>query len=125
MDRARSRNARTAYLDADTAFHEAFFACCGNPCLIETYALHVGKIAASGRTSRSSLPIWTSRMPSTARCWIFCEADAWRRALNVLDRHIARTKLTYASGVEDIAAADRAAEERSHTTGRQQSVRSE
>jgi hypothetical protein len=28
----------------------------------------------------------------------------------VLDTHIARTKTTYASGVEDIAAADRAAE---------------
>ena len=29
-------------------------------------------------------------------------------ALDVLDTHIARTRTTYASGVEDIAAADRA-----------------
>ena len=46
MDAARARNARIDYLDADTAFHEAFFAYCGNAYLSETYALHVGKIAA-------------------------------------------------------------------------------
>ena len=41
--------------------------------------------------------------------------EAYRKldaALGVLDTHIARTKTTYASGVEDIAAADRAAANR-------------
>jgi DNA-binding GntR family transcriptional regulator len=108
MDAARARNARTDYLDADTAFHEAFFACCGNAYLSETYALNVGKIAAL-RTHLAVKPEHTDKSYAEHRKMHNLLRDGQLdAALSVLDTHIARTKTTYASGVEDIAAADRA-----------------
>jgi DNA-binding GntR family transcriptional regulator len=115
MDAARARSARTDYLDADTAFHEAFFDFCGNAYLSETYALHVGKIAAL-RTHLAVKPDHTDKSYKEHREMLKLlrngQLDA---ALGVLDTHIARTKTTYASGVEDIAAADRAADEQRRT----------
>ena len=110
MDAARARNARIDYLDADTAFHEAFFAFCGNAYLSETYALHVGKIAAL-RTHLAVKPDHTDKSYQEHREMLNLLRDGQLdAALDVLDTHIARTKTTYASGVEDIAAADRAAD---------------
>ncbi len=111
MDEARTKESRTRYLDADTAFHEAFFAFCGNAYLSETYALHVGKIAAL-RTHLAVKPDHTERSYEEHRAMLELLRDGkLDAALDVLDKHIARTKTTYASGVEDIAAADRAAEQ--------------
>jgi DNA-binding GntR family transcriptional regulator len=109
MESARAARARTAYLDADTAFHEAFFACCGNPYLIETYALYVGKIAAL-RTHLAVKPAHTDKSYAEHREMLaLLRSGELQAALEVLDTHIARTKTTYSTGVEDIAAADRGA----------------
>lgn len=109
MERARKRADRKAYLDADTAFHEAFFTHCGNTYLSETYALHVGKIAAL-RTHLAVKPSHTDKS-YFEHCQMLdhLRHDALDKALAVLDVHIDRTKSTYADGVEDIAALDRAA----------------
>src|SRR3712207_4660712 len=58
MGRARSQNDTKAYLSEDTRFHQAFFRHCGNRYLIDTYALHVGKIAAL-RTHLAVKPLHT------------------------------------------------------------------
>ncbi len=109
MDRARARGDRKAYLDADTAFHEAFFTHCGNSYLSETYALHVGKIAAL-RTHLAVKPSHTDKSYVEHCQMLDClQRDALDEALAVLDVHIDRTKTSYADGVEDIAALDRAA----------------
>ena len=115
MEEARAKGARTRYLDADTAFHEAFFAYCGNGYLSETYALHVGKIAAL-RTHLAVKPDHTERSYEEHQRMLHLLRDGQlESALAVLDTHIARTKTTYANGVEDIAAADRAADPQRQT----------
>ena len=93
----------------DTAFHEAFFASCGNSYLSETYALYVGKIAAL-RTHLAVKPAHTDKSYAEHREMLaLLRGGELQAALGVLDTHIARTKTTYSAGVEDIAAADRAA----------------
>ena len=83
---------------------------CGNAYLSETYALHVGKIAAL-RTHLAVKPDHTNKSYQEHRKMLKLLRDGQLdAALGVLDTHIARTKTTYASGVEDIAAADRAAD---------------
>jgi DNA-binding GntR family transcriptional regulator len=107
MRRDRKRQDVRAYLDDDTAFHEALFAHCGNNYLRDTYALHVGKIAAL-RTHLASKPLHTEKSfaehQEIARLII---DQSLPGALAVLDTHIDRTKKTYGSGIDDIAAADR------------------
>jgi DNA-binding GntR family transcriptional regulator len=107
MKRARSRGNVRDYLDADTAFHEVFFAHCENSYLRDTYALHVGKIAAL-RTHLSGKPLHTEKSFAEHEEIARLLADgALQHALSVLDVHIERSKTTYASGIDDIAAADR------------------
>jgi DNA-binding GntR family transcriptional regulator len=115
MEGARERGDRKAYLDADTAFHEAFFTHCGNSYLSETYGLHVGKIAAL-RTHLAVKPSHTD-MSYVEHCEMLdhLRRGALDEALMVLDVHIDRTKTTYADGVDDIAALDRAADPILHT----------
>jgi DNA-binding GntR family transcriptional regulator len=107
MEQARAASDRKTYLSADTAFHEAFFASCGNTYLHDTYLLHMGKIAAL-RTHLSTKPMHTEKS--------FAEHVAMvddigkgktAAALSVLRSHIDRTKTTYSTEVDDIAAADR------------------
>jgi hypothetical protein len=66
-----------------------------------------------------------ARIDGTSQCE---EYDLLRKgsldaAIDVLDKHIARTKTTYASSFDDIAAADKAASERVQTSGRRVAVR--
>jgi DNA-binding GntR family transcriptional regulator len=110
MEKARSRNDRRGYLRADTSYHEAFFANCGNAYLLETHALHVGKIAAL-RTHLAVKPQHTDKsFLEHKEIVALLEDSNLSKALNVLDQHIDRTKSTYGAEIEDIAAADRNAE---------------
>jgi DNA-binding GntR family transcriptional regulator len=101
----RARDMR-AYLNADTAYHQVFFETCGNPLLEQSYRNYLGKIAAL-RTHLSVKPFHTERSFDEHRDMLAClrrgELD---QTLELLDRHIARSKTTYAETVEDIAIAD-------------------
>jgi DNA-binding GntR family transcriptional regulator len=107
MEVARKRGDIRAYLKEDTHFHEQIFAHCGNRYLRNSYAVFAGKIAAL-RTHLASKPAHTDLSYQE-----HCEMTALvarrevKKVLQVLDRHIARTKETYPFEVVDIAEADR------------------
>lgn len=100
------------YLAADTLFHLRFLENCGNNHLLETYKMHIGKIAAL-RTHLAQKPQHTDMSFREHRLMVekLAKGDV-AGSLTVLDRHIDRTKKTYSSTIEDIAAADRLAAER-------------
>lgn len=97
-----------AYLAADTRFHLRFLEHCGNSHLLETYRMHVGKIAAL-RTHLAQKPQHTEKSFLEHRTIhaLLSKGDI-TASLEILDQHIDRTKRTYSSTIEDIAAADRA-----------------
>jgi DNA-binding GntR family transcriptional regulator len=106
MEKARAAHDTRAYLNADTAFHEIFFQTCGNPLLADTYAIYVGKIAAV-RTHLAVKPLHTERSFEEHQDILSSLKDGTLlKTLKILDRHIGRTKTTYAEHIEDIAAAD-------------------
>jgi DNA-binding GntR family transcriptional regulator len=109
MEAARARKDTKAYLQADTRFHRTFFRHCGNSYLVDTYELHVGKIAAL-RTHLAVKPLHTE-MSYVEHCQLsdLLADGQLSRALDVLDVHIDRTKSTYSAEIEDIAMADRQA----------------
>lgn len=107
MERARAARNTRAYLNADTAFHEVFFKACDNPLLADTYSIYLGKIAAL-RTHLAGKPLHTERSFEEHRDILArIAAGDLTTTLEILDRHIERTKTTYAESVEDIAAADK------------------
>jgi DNA-binding GntR family transcriptional regulator len=96
-----------AYLAADTLFHLRFLENCGNSHLLETYKMHVGKIAAL-RTHLAQKPQHTDLSYREHRLMVEkLAAGDVAGSLAILDQHIDRTKKTYSSTIEDIAAADR------------------
>ena len=108
MTQARKRHDVREYLRLDTSYHAQFFRFCGNSYLEDAYNLIVGKVAAL-RTHLSVRPTHTGRSYTEHGLIV----EAVRRgdlegALAILDKHIARTKHSYAKSIEDIAAADRA-----------------
>jgi DNA-binding GntR family transcriptional regulator len=106
MEEARNARDMRGYLNSDTAFHQVFFRTCGNPLLADTYGIYLGKIAAV-RTHLAVKPLHTERSYEEHRDILAgLEAGDLSRTLGILDRHIERTKTTYAETVEDIAAAD-------------------
>ena len=97
------------YLAADTLFHLRFFEFCGNVYLLETYQMHLGKIAAL-RTHLAQKPQHTEMsFDEHLTMQDLLAGGRIEEAAAVLDAHIDRTKRTYSSTIEDIAAADRAA----------------
>lgn len=113
MDKVRAIGDERAYLRLDSAFHEQLFANCGNRYLAEAYARIVPKVAAL-RTHLATRPDHT-RMSYEEHRQIL---EAIRRekeneVMAILDRHIERTRSAYTRNIEDIAAADRAADRRS------------
>jgi len=107
MERARTARNMRSYLNADTAFHEVFFKTCGNPLLADTYTIYLGKIAAV-RTHLAVKPLHTERsFEEHHDILTSLIANDVAKTLKILDRHIERTKTTYAETVEDIAAADK------------------
>jgi DNA-binding GntR family transcriptional regulator len=109
MQAARAGDDTKAYLRADTRFHQAFFRHCGNSYLIDTYELHIGKIAAL-RTHLAAKPHHTE-MSYREHCQLrdLIAAGRLANALDVLDVHIDRTKSTYSAEIDDIAMADKQA----------------
>ena len=106
MEAARLARNMRGYLDADTAYHEVFFEACGNPLLAQSYGNYLGKIAAL-RTHLSVKPFHTERSFEEHRDILAClETGKIDEALQILERHIDRSKTTYSETVEDIAAAD-------------------
>ena len=96
-----------AYLAADTLFHLRFLENCGNSHLLETYKMHVGKIAAL-RTHLAQKPQHTDMSYREHRLMLEkLAAGDVAGSLAILDQHIDRTKKTYSSTIEDVAAADR------------------
>jgi DNA-binding GntR family transcriptional regulator len=109
METARARDDTKAYLHADTRFHQAFFRHCGNSYLIDTYELHIGKIAAL-RTHLAAKPRHTE-LSYREHCQLrdLIAAGQLANVLDVLDVHIDRTKSTYSAEIDDIAMADKQA----------------
>ena len=106
MKAAQAKGDLKTYLAADTTFHLNFFETCGNAYLLETYTMHLGKIAAL-RTHLAQKPQHTQMSFAEHRDIVDLLNDGnLAEALVVLDRHIDRTKTTYSNEIEDIAAAD-------------------
>ena len=107
MAAAQRRGDQRAYLDLDTRYHAIFFEHCGNSYLRECYERNVGKIAAL-RTHLAVKPLHTKLSYQEHRQMletiINCDLA---RTLAILDVHIGRTRTTYSTEIEDIAAADR------------------
>jgi len=107
MRACKASGDRKAYLRQDTAFHSCFCQHSGNALMAQTYALYAGKIAAL-RTHLSHKPHHTELSFSEHLAMLEAvQRDDVASALSILDVHIARTRTTYASTIQDIAAADR------------------
>ena len=75
--------------------------------MAENYSIYLGKIAAL-RTHLAVKPLHTERSFEEHRDILATVATGDLPAtLEILDRHIERTKTTYAETVDDIAAADK------------------
>lgn len=108
MDRARERGDVRDYLDSDTEFHRTLFQLCNNSYIAEAYALHAGKIAAL-RTHLSVKPMHTEKSYREHRLMADAVASGdLAGTLSILDVHIDRSQMTYATGIPDIASADAA-----------------
>ena len=109
MDKARAAGDQPAYLRLDSAFHEQFFANCGNRYFAEAYARIVPKVAAL-RTHLATRPDHT-RMSYEEHKQILQSIQRKRdkELIPILDKHIERTRSAYTRNIEDIAAADRVA----------------
>jgi DNA-binding GntR family transcriptional regulator len=108
MDETRASGDERAYLRLDSAFHEQFFANCGNRYFAGAYHRIVPKVAAL-RTHLATRPDHT-RLSYEEHKQIL---DAIRReqedeVMAILDRHIERTRSAYTRNIDDIAAADSA-----------------
>ena len=111
MASARRDKDGRAYLTEDTLFHRAFFLCCGNNLMIQTYDMHVGKISAL-RTHLAQRPGHTES--SFAEHKSILQAVRNRdpeRALAILDTHIGRTRFSYTSEMERAVAEATAAKQ--------------
>jgi len=109
MDKVRAAGDEPAYLRLDSAFHEQFFANCGNNYFAEAYARIVPKVAAL-RTHLATRPDHT-RMSYEEHKQILQAIQRKRdkELIPILDKHIERTRSAYTRNIEDIAAADRVA----------------
>jgi DNA-binding GntR family transcriptional regulator len=107
MRTAQGARDAKSYLAADTLFHLHFLEHCGNAYLVETYRMHLGKIAAL-RTHLAQKPQHMEMSyEEHQRMHRLLSEGRIAEGLDVLDRHIDRTKTTYSNTIDDIAAADR------------------
>jgi DNA-binding GntR family transcriptional regulator len=106
MDKVRAAKDEPAYLRLDSAFHEQFFANCGNNYFADAYARIVPKVAAL-RTHLATRPDHT-RMSYDEHKQILhaIERKRDKELVPILDKHIERTRSAYTRNIEDIAAAD-------------------
>ncbi|WP_163337144.1 GntR family transcriptional regulator [Desulfopila sp. IMCC35008] len=95
------------YLRLDTEFHEQLFKHCDNQFITDAYSLIGGKIAAL-RTHLSSLPQHTQLSFQEHREFVDAiDQKNLETATIVLEKHIGRSKETYAENIEDISMANR------------------
>lgn len=95
------------YLRLDTEFHEQLFKYCDNQFITDAYSLIGGKIAAL-RTHLSSLPQHTQLSFEEHRAFVKAiDQEDVEKATLILQKHIGRSKETYAETIEDISMANR------------------
>lgn len=95
------------YLRLDTEFHEQLFTYCDNQFISDAYSLIGGKIAAL-RTHLSSLPQHTQLSFDEHRKFVDAiDQKDLENATIILEKHIGRSKETYAENIEDISKANR------------------
>lgn len=93
------------YLRLDTEFHEQLFIYCSNQYMADAYSLIAGKIAAL-RTHMSTLPQHTKLSFEEHQEFVDAiEREKLDEACIILDKHIGRSKETYAENIQDIAIA--------------------
>ena len=99
MEKARAAGDEPAYLRLDSAFHEQFFANCGNRYFAEGYARIVPKVAAL-RTHLATRPDHT-RMSYEEHKQILQSIQRKRdkELIPILDKHIERTRSAYTHGI--------------------------
>lgn len=89
------------YLDLDTAFHRIAFKHCENEYLSASYERYEGKIAAL-RTHMAALPQHTNlSFEEHIQMKAACEKEDLSELQSLLDRHIARTRDSYAQSTSD------------------------
>lgn len=107
MARAMADGDTRAYLALDTEYHERFFRHCGNRYMAQAYGLMAGRIAAL-RTHLASRPTHTEKSFAEHREMVeTVRRGAIDACVGILERHIGRTRQSYAEHIDDIAAADR------------------
>lgn len=95
------------YLRLDTEFHEQLFNHCDNQYIADAYSLIGGKIAAL-RTHLSSLPQHTLLSLDEHHEFVDAlEQSDLENATIILEKHIGRSKETYAENIEDISRSNR------------------
>ncbi len=107
MATARLEGDIPKYLRLDTEFHEQLFVHCDNLYIADAYSLIGGKIAAL-RTHLSTLPQHTQL--SFEEHIAFVDAlhqKDLEKATVILEKHIGRSKESYAENIEDISIAHR------------------
>lgn len=106
MEKAQKKGDVAEYLKLDTAFHEQLFIHCDNQYIADAYSRIEGKIAAL-RTHLSSLPQHTQLSFEEHQEFIDAlEQSDLQKAERILDKHIGRSKETYAENIEDISIAN-------------------
>ena len=106
MAKAQNKGDVAEYLKLDTEFHEQLFKHCDNQYIADAYSRIEGKIAAL-RTHLSSLPQHTLLSFEEHQAFVDAiEQSDLRKAEQILDKHIGRSKETYAENIEDISVAD-------------------
>lgn len=107
MAAAQRRGDQRTYLELDTRYHAAFFTYCGNRYLRDSYERYVGKIAAL-RTHLAVKPLHTKMSFQEHQQMLeTIKSRDVAGTIAILDVHIARTRETYSTEIEDIAAADK------------------
>lgn len=107
MANARQIDDVPKYLKLDTAFHEQLFNHCDNQYITDAYSLIGGKIAAL-RTHLSSLPQHTQLSFEEHREFVEAiDRKDLDKATCILEKHIGRSRDTYAENIEDISMASR------------------
>lgn len=107
MREARENGDKRRYLELDTRYHEAFFAHAQNTLLAEIHGRLIGRIATL-RTHLAHKPDDTRRSMEDHEAMLAAiRAGDDATLCGLLDRHIGRTRMTYAANIADIAAADR------------------
>ena len=97
MERALAAKDNVAYGRADTAMHDALFACCGNHYLVESYQLVSGRVAALRTNLTSPIDVQTpASFEEHRRLLHLFECGDLAGFATLMTTHIANSGRTYA-----------------------------